>query len=166
MLGIANVLLQLTTTRYTRYRRPVVEYLAHKVGEVGCHTGLSEWFEAREDATLYSLLGVLLECVMSQSGVATGLFSSLSVQADLEDAHSVAVDRATVAELSKCDAALATLYLDDDLPEPIDRLLDSAIVAAGSRDDVFFLTRYQTALAVLLRKLAKGRAHSPFSRII
>jgi len=89
---------------------------------------------------------------MLPSGAATGLFSNWNARADLEDAQSVAIDQATIAALQTHAPEMAARYRDDDLPKPIERLLDRATAAAGSRDDVFFLTRYQVALAALLAR--------------
>jgi hypothetical protein len=41
-------------------------------------------------------------------------------------------------------------YLEDDLPEPFERLLDRATAAAGSRYDRAFIERYRIALVALL----------------
>lgn len=49
------------------------------------------------------------------------------------------------------------MYLADDLPKPIERLLDRATAAAGSRDDAAFIIRYQLALTALL---AKSQGHN------
>jgi tRNA(Arg) A34 adenosine deaminase TadA len=59
------------------------------------------------------------------SGAASGLFSGWSVNADLEDARSVAIDQATVAALQMHAPEMASRYVDDDLPEPFERRLRS-----------------------------------------
>jgi hypothetical protein len=61
---------------------------------------------------------------MFTSGATSGMFSSWSASADLEDARNVAIDQATVAELQKHAPEMASLYVaDDDLPEPYERLV-------------------------------------------
>jgi hypothetical protein len=47
-------------------------------------------------------------------------------------------------------AEMASRYVDDDLPEAFERLLDRAMAAAVSQDDAAFIVRYRTALAAYL----------------
>ena len=92
---------------------------------------------------------------MSTSSAATGVFSNWSARADLEDTRSVAIDQATVAMLSQIHAPeMVARYLDDDLPEPFERLLDrataSAQVIAGEADDKSYVEAYRNGLVALL----------------
>jgi hypothetical protein len=87
---------------------------------------------------------------MFRSGAASGLFSNWNARADLEDARNVAIDQATVAILKMQAPEMTRLYLDDDLPEPFERLLDRAMTSAGGREDAAFVVRYRVALAALL----------------
>jgi hypothetical protein len=89
---------------------------------------------------------------MFTSGAASGLFSNWNARADLEDARNVAIDQATIAALQMHAPEIAARYLDDDLPEQFERLIDRATAAAGSRDDAAFIARYRTALAALLAR--------------
>jgi hypothetical protein len=101
-------------------------------------------------ATPCSLPGVFVGRVMSISSAGPGLFSSWSAKAELEDDRNIAIDHATIAVLKMNAPELAARYLDDDLPEPFERLLDCATAIAGSRDGPFFIARYRAALASLL----------------
>ena len=48
---------------------------------------------------------------------------------------------------------IVSLYLDDNLPEPFERLIDRAMAAAGWRDDAAFVARYRMALSALLTRV-------------
>jgi hypothetical protein len=115
-------------------------------------------------ATPWRLLGVSQGCVMSISGAASGLFSNWNARADLEDARNVAIDQATVAALQTHAPEIAAQYLDDDLPEPIERLLDraSAVADAVARgtDDASYVEAYREALARLLSPICSWRHQS------
>ena len=87
------------------------------------------------------------------SGAANDLFLSSNARADLEDARSVAIDQATVAILQMHAPEIVSLYLDDNLPEPFERLIDRAMAAAGWRDDAAFVARYRMALSALLTRV-------------
>ncbi len=91
---------------------------------------------------------------MSTSSAATGVFSNWSARADLEDTRSVAIDQATVAVLQIHAPEMVARYLDDDLPEPFERLLDrataSAQVIAGEADDKSYVEAYRNGLVALL----------------
>jgi hypothetical protein len=86
------------------------------------------------------------------SGAATGLFSNWNAKADLKDAHSVAIDQATIDVLRTHRPEMASLYIEDDLPEAFERLLDRATGVAGSQNDTAFIDRYQNALATLIAR--------------
>jgi hypothetical protein len=91
---------------------------------------------------------------MSISSAAAGLFSNWSVIADLEDDLNVAIDEATVAVLQMRAPAMAARYLDDDLPEPFEGLLDRALAVAdaiaGGRDNTSYVQVYRKVLVGLL----------------
>jgi hypothetical protein len=96
---------------------------------------------------------------MSTSSATTGLFSNWSARADLEDTRNVVIDRATVAVLQMHAPEMATRYLDDDLPEPFERLLDRATASAdgtaGGSDDASYIEAYRSALTALLSIVVK-----------
>jgi hypothetical protein len=91
---------------------------------------------------------------MSISSAATGLFSNWNVRADLEDDLNVAIDEATVAVLQMHSPEMAARYLDDDLPEPFEDLLDRALAVAdaiaGVRDGTSYVKVYRKVLVGLL----------------
>jgi len=128
----------------------VVEYVARQVGEDGRYTGQRDTFDCRDDghAVVYARRFVGTRDVHIWCG--EGLFSSWNAKADLEDARNVALDQATVAALQMHAPDMARRYVDDDLPEAFERLLDRAVAFAGSRDDAAFIDRYRAALAALL----------------
>jgi hypothetical protein len=91
---------------------------------------------------------------MSISSVATDLFSNCNAMADLEDTRNFAIDQATVAVLQMCAPEMVTRYLDDNLPESFERLLDRAtasadVIAVGS-EDASYVEAYHKALTALL----------------
>ena len=100
---------------------------------------------------------------MSISGAASGLFSNWSARADLEDARNVAIDQATIAVLQLHAPEIAARYLDDDLPDPFERLLDRATAAAGSRDGAAFIDRYRIALVAMLAETSAGGIASAYT---
>lgn len=55
---------------------------------------------------------------------------------------------------------MAARYLDDDLPEPIERLLDRTSGTAGSRDSLAFVDRYRNALVAMLASSDIVRTHT------
>jgi hypothetical protein len=101
---------------------------------------------------------------MSISSAATGLFSNWNVRADLEDERNVAIDQATIAALQMHAPEMAARYLNDDLPGPIERLLDrakaQADAAAGTSDDASSVEAYREALARLLSPIRSCTAPS------
>jgi hypothetical protein len=97
---------------------------------------------------------------MSISSAATGLFSNWNVRADLEDDLNVAVDQATVAMLHLHAPELVSLYLADDLPGRVERLLDRALAVAdaiaGVRDGTSYVQVYRKVLVGLLQLYLEG----------
>jgi hypothetical protein len=91
---------------------------------------------------------------MSTSGAATGWFSNWSATADREDARNVVVDQTTVAALQMYAPQMAFLYLHDDLPDRVERLLDRATAyanaVAGAPDSASYVEAYRDALGRLL----------------
>jgi hypothetical protein len=94
------------------------------------------------------------------SGAATGLFSNWSARADLEDDFNVAIDQATIAVLHLHAPEMASLYVNDDLPEGVERLLDRASATAdaiaGVRDGTSYVQVYRKVLVGLLQLYLEG----------
>jgi hypothetical protein len=91
---------------------------------------------------------------MSMFGAASGLFSSWSAKADLEDAFNVAIDQATIAALATLAPNMVSLYRHDALPPPFERQVDRAItgahwVAEQSGEDEY-LAAYAEAIGPLI----------------
>jgi hypothetical protein len=92
---------------------------------------------------------------MFMSGVATGLFLNWSERADLEDARNLAIDHAITAALGLYAPELVSLYVDDCLPEQIERLLDRALSVVRPFDDTSYVEAYRRALEALLMDKVK-----------